>query len=85
MGFLAELEESSKARYVVGGVDKRETKVECLDELEVGMAKFKHVYLSHYCDMRLWNSGRDEYTHLEQIGKVDKHVISRLLLPASDV
>jgi len=83
--FLAKLEESSKAGYVMGGIDKRETKVECLDELEVCVAKLKHVYLSHYCDMRSWNSGREEYTHLEQIGKVDKHIVTCLFLPASDI
>ena len=45
MGFFAELEEGSKTGYIMGGVDERETKVECLDELEIGMAQLKHVYL----------------------------------------
>ena len=47
MCLFAEFKKSSEAGYVMGGIDKWKTKVKCLDELEVGVAKFEYVYLSH--------------------------------------
>ena len=65
MSFFAEFKKGGEAGYIVRRVDERETEIEGLDQLEVGMTQFEYIYLELWLWCEFISLEEEVWTHLK--------------------